>query len=133
MFSCIFCCSVSSLRRAGTGIFNSEEAVSKFVLVLASDTEHSASSIKLLSHVLVHLAEFVELSGDVLILQLQHLSMLLIGVLLGEVVDVEAALLRVLRLRVLQILPLQEQRLFAVLQSDLEVAHLSTEVQVSVL
>ena len=82
--------SVSALRGARAGIFDAVEALTDLLLVAGAEAKHSASAVKLAADVLVHLAEFVELSGNVIVLELDNLSMLLKGILLSKVVNVLA-------------------------------------------
>lgn len=82
--------SVSALRGARAGIFDAVEALTDLLLIAGAEAKHSASAVELVADILVHLAEFVKLSGNVIVLELNNLSMLLKGILLSKVVNVLA-------------------------------------------
>ena len=69
--------SVSALGRAGTSVLDSVEALSDLLLVAGTEAEHTAASVQLVAHVLVHLAEFIELPSDIVVLDLDDLCVLL--------------------------------------------------------
>jgi hypothetical protein len=101
------------------------EALSDLLLVAGTEAEHTAASVQLVAHVLVHLAEFVELSGDIVILKLDNLGVLLESVLLSKVVNVLTAEGVVSHLGLVEILSLEEELIVAVLKTSLEFTDLS--------
>jgi hypothetical protein len=123
--------SVSALGGAGASVLDSVEALSDLLLVAGTEAEHTAASVQLVAHVLVHLAEFIELASDIVVLDLDDLCVLLECVLLSEEVDVLATEDGVGGLVGVQIFPLQVELILAVLQACLKFSHLSCHVQVA--
>ena len=123
--------SVLALGRARTGVLDSVEALSDLLLVAGAQTQHAAASVQLVAHVLVHLAEFVELSGDVIVLDLNDLSVLLEGVLLSEEVDVLASEHGVRGLVRVEVLALKVELVLSVLETSLELSDLGGHVEVA--
>jgi hypothetical protein len=107
------------------------EALSYLLLVASTQSQHSAASVQLIADILVHLAEFVELSGNVIVLDLNDLSVLFKGVLLCEEVDILASKDGVGGLVGVEILALQVELVLAVLEARLELSHLGRHVQVA--
>jgi hypothetical protein len=105
--------------------------VAEFVLVAGAEAENSRTAVKLVAHVLVHLAEFVQFTRNVVVLELHHLGMLLKGVLLREVVHVLTTEGIICHLRLLEVLSLKEELVIAVLQAGLKFSHLSGHVKVA--
>ncbi len=105
---CIQLSSVSSLRRSGSSVLDAVEALTEFLFVAGAETENAAAAVELVADVLVHLAELVELSRDVVVLQLDDLGVLLEGILLSEVVYVLTAQGLVRELRLVQVFSLKE-------------------------
>lgn len=125
------CYSVSSLRRARAGIFDSVEALADFLLIACAESKDTASAIELVSNVLVHLAEFVELSGNVVILQLDDLGVLLESVLLSKVVNILASKSLVSKLGLIKILAVEDELVITVLKAGLKLSDLSCHVEVA--
>ena len=80
--------SVSALRGARAGIFDAVEALTDLLLIAGAEAEHSASAVELAADILVHLTKFVKLSGNVIVLELNNLSMLFKCILLCKVINV---------------------------------------------
>ena len=123
--------SVSALRRARTGTLNASIALTEFLLVTSAEAEDTAPAIELVTNVLVHLAEFVKLSCDIIILDLHNLGVLLKGILFSEVVNILSTKSSVSYLGLFEILALEEQLIFAILVAGLELAYLSSQVEVA--
>ena len=101
------------------------------MLVAGAEAENSRTAVKLVAHVLVHLAEFVQFTRNVVVLELHDLGMLLKGVLLREVVHVLTTEGIICHLRLLEVLSLNEELVIAVLQASLKFSHLSSHVKVA--
>lgn len=122
--------SVSSLGGSGSHFFHSIGAHSQVLLVLLPDVDDSASSIQLASHVLVSLAELVQLPRDVVVLLLKDLSVLLKGIFLVKQVNVVVSHLGVLELATIQLFPHSVHLVVLVLHSELQVSYLNCQVVV---
>ena len=107
------------------------EALSDLLLIASTQAQHTAASVKLVANVLVHLAELVELSGDVIVLNLNYLCVLLECVLLSEEVDVLSAEHGIGGLVGVEVLALQVELVLAILETRLELSHLSSHVEVA--
>lgn len=79
------------MRGSAASVLDAVEALLKFLLVAGAQSEDAAAAVKLVSDILVHLAELVKLAGNVIILQLHNLSVLLQSVLLSEAINILAA------------------------------------------
>lgn len=123
--------SVASLGRSGPSVVHAVEALSQLVLVASAQTQDAAPAVQLVADILVHLAELVELAGDLVVLRLHNRGVLLKGVLLCQVVHVVRAKGSVRVLVCLQVLPLKEELVLAVLEASLEVADLQRQVMVA--
>ena len=87
------------------------------MLVASTESEDSAPAVELVADVLVHFAEFVKLTGDLVILDLNDLRVLLEGVLFSKVVNVVAAESRVSVLVSFEILSQEEQLVLSVFKT----------------
>ncbi len=103
------------MRRAAASVFDPVEGLLEFLLVASPESEDAAAAVELIAHVLVHLAELVQLTCNVIVLELNNLCVLLQGVLLGQVVYVLSAENLVVNLALLQILTLEEELILTVL------------------
>jgi hypothetical protein len=107
------------------------EALAELVLVAGAKTQDAAAAVELVADILVHLAELVELAGDLLVLGLNNCGMLLQGVLLCQIFNVMAAKCSVGMLVGFYVLSLKEELVLAVLKPGLQVADLKSEVMVA--
>ena len=123
--------SVPALRRARASVVNAVEALSEVVLVASAESEDSAPAVELVADILVHLAEFVKLAGDLIILDLNDLRVLLEGILFSKVVNVVATESRVCVLVCFKIFSLEEQLVFSVFKTGFQFAHLKTKVLIA--
>jgi hypothetical protein len=64
------------------------ETLSELLLVTNAQAEDSAAAIELSAHVLIHLAEFIKLTSDFVVLNLKYLSVFLKSILLSKVIQV---------------------------------------------
>lgn len=107
------------------------EALSDLLLVASAQAKNAAASVQLVANILVHLAEFVELSGNVIILDLNDLCVFFECVLLSEEVDVLSPEDGVGGLVGVEVLALQVELVLSVLETRLELSHLGRHVQVA--